>query len=72
MVVQLFACWCAHQKELLEQNFGKLKEIWPEAPAGINVASLKQRDFDNQIIFASIHSVANHAESWFFQLSDYR
>ena len=54
---------------MLEQNFGKLKEIWPEAPAGINVASLKQRDFDNQIIFASIHSVANHAESLgFFNL----
>ncbi|MBK8974132.1 MAG: DEAD/DEAH box helicase family protein [Hahellaceae bacterium] len=52
-----------HQKELIAQNFEKLLTIWPDAPAGINSASLKSRRFDDQIIFASIQSVANHAES---------
>lgn len=59
----------AHQKELIEQNLEKLLAVWPAAPAGLNVASLKQRDFDKQIIFASIHSVANHAQALgFFSL----
>lgn len=46
-----------HVKELVEQNYLKLMTIWPDAPAGINAASLKQRDTDSQIIFASIQSV---------------
>ena len=52
-----------HQKELIAQNYEKLLTVWPDAPAGINSASLNSRNFDDQIIFASIQSVANHAES---------
>lgn len=52
-----------HQKELIAQNFDKLTTVWPDAPAGINSASLNSRRFDDQIIFASIQSVANHAEN---------
>lgn len=46
-----------HVKELVEQNFAKLMTVWPNAPAGINAASLKRRDTDPNIIFASVQSV---------------
>lgn len=46
-----------HVKELVAQNFEKLTTVWPEAPAGINAASLKRRDTDENIIFASVQSV---------------
>lgn len=46
-----------HVKELVQQNFEKLMAVWPEAPAGINAASLKRRDTKHNIIFASVQSV---------------
>lgn len=46
-----------HVKELVAQNFEKLITVWPDAPAGINAASLKRRDTDSNIIFASVQSV---------------
>lgn len=52
-----------HQKELIAQNHEKLLTVWPDAPAGVNSASLKSRRFDDQIIFASIQSVARHSEN---------
>jgi superfamily II DNA or RNA helicase len=33
-----------HVRELIEQNHGELMRLWPEAPAGIYSAGLKQRD----------------------------
>lgn len=51
-----------HVKELIEQNYSKLKALWPGAPAGINSAGLKKRDHLNPIIFAGIGSVAKKPE----------
>lgn len=50
-----------HVKELIEQNFDKLKRYWPEADAGIYSASIGRRDLSNQIIFAGIQSIADKA-----------
>lgn len=47
-----------HVKELIKQNFTKLKEVWPFAPAGIYSAGLNQRDVHYPIIFAGIASIA--------------
>lgn len=46
-----------HVKELIEQNFKLMKEIWPNAPAGIYSAGLKQKDFALPIIFGGIQSM---------------
>lgn len=47
-----------HVKELIKQNFDKLKEVWPDAPAGIYSAGLNQRDTQFPITFAGVASVA--------------
>lgn len=46
-----------HVETLISQNFAKLLEVWPTAPAGINSAALDRRDTQNPIIFAGIQSV---------------
>lgn len=46
-----------HVKELIEQNFRKLAEIWPEAPAGIYSAGLKRRDIFPPIIYGGVQSM---------------
>lgn len=51
----------AHVKELVEQNYLELMGYWPEAPAGINAASLKRRDTREPIIFGMIQSVWKQA-----------
>lgn len=50
-----------HVRELVAQNFAELITHWPNAPAGINSASLGKRQV-KQITFASIQSVYKHAE----------
>lgn len=50
-----------HVKELILQNYQKLMQVWPNAPAGINSAGLGQRDFVHNILFAGIASVAKYA-----------
>lgn len=49
-----------HVKELIQQNYEKLIDQWPSAPAGINSAGLGKRDVYQPIIFAGIGSVAKH------------
>ena len=46
-----------HVRELIEQNFLELLNLWPEAPAGIYSAGLKQRDIQARILFAGIQSI---------------
>lgn len=46
-----------HVKELIEQNFGKLIELWPEAPSGIYSAGLKRKESFYPITFGGIASV---------------
>ena len=53
-----------HSKELIDQNYKKLKQFWPEAPAGIYSAGLNKRDINNNIIFAGIASIAKRAEEF--------
>ena len=46
-----------HVRELIEQNYLELVKLWPEAPAGIYSAGLKQRDIQARILFADIQSI---------------
>jgi len=50
-----------HVRELIRQNYDELKTLWPEAPAGINSAGLKKREYDPSIVFCGIQSVYNKA-----------
>lgn len=51
----------AHRKELIEQNAVELKTLYPKGDIGIFSASLKRRDYDSSVLFASIDSVFRHA-----------
>lgn len=53
-----------HVKELIKQNFDKLLDAWPTAPAGVYSAGLKRRDTFQKIIFAGIASVAKRADEF--------
>lgn len=46
-----------HVKELVAQNLEKLKIHWPKAPVGVYSASLKSKDANKQIVYATIQSV---------------
>jgi DNA repair protein RadD len=46
-----------HSRELIKQDLRHLLEVWPDAPCGINSAALNQRDWDAQIVLATIGSV---------------
>lgn len=48
-----------HVKELIEQNFLELKEMWPGAPAGIYSSGLRKKDYKSPIIFGGIGTVWN-------------
>jgi len=47
-----------HVKELIEQNFDKLLQIWPTAPAGIFSSGLGRREHFYPVTFGGIASVA--------------
>ena len=51
-----------HVKELIQQNYEKLKAVWNDAPVGIYSAGLKKRESQQKIIFCGIQSVAKKAE----------
>ncbi|WP_426287477.1 DEAD/DEAH box helicase family protein [Luteibacter sp. E-22] len=51
----------AHVQELIEQNSGKLRALWPEAPMGIYAAGLRRRDRFDKILYMQIQSVAKRA-----------
>lgn len=46
-----------HSSQLVQQNFGKLINLWNEAPAGIYSAALGRKDLFAQILFATIQSI---------------
>lgn len=50
-----------HVKELIEQNYLKLLQMWPSAPCGVYSSGLNRRDVHLPIIFAGIASVAKRA-----------
>ncbi len=47
----------AHRKELIEQNAAELQGMCPEICIGIYSASLRRRDHDTDVLFASIDSI---------------
>lgn len=51
---------CTHVQELIEQNFARLLEIWPTAPAGIYAASLNRKEIA-AITYGSIQSLYKKA-----------
>lgn len=48
-------------KELLEQNLGKLLEIWSDAPVGVVSASVGKKQIGHPITIATIGSLHKHA-----------
>lgn len=54
----------AHVKELVEQNYKKLKAVWPDAPAGICSAGLGRTETNLPITFGGIGSVVGRAEQY--------
>src|SRR5512134_326370 len=52
-----------HVKELIAQNFGEMRRLWPGAPAGVYSAGLNKRDLHAQILFAGIQSVHKRASA---------
>ena len=50
-----------HVRELIKQNYDELKGLWPKAPAGINSAGLKRREYEPSIVFCGIQSVHKKA-----------
>lgn len=52
---------CTHVKELIEQNYQKCIQVWPNAPAGINSAGVGRYDYFNNIIFGGIGTIFNKA-----------
>jgi DNA repair protein RadD len=48
-----------HVKELIEQNAGKLRLHWPNAPLGIFSAGIGRKELEEPITFAGIQSIRN-------------
>lgn len=53
-----------HVKELIVQNYQKLMEVWPFAPAGVFSAGLRRRDVGADIVFCGIGSVVKRASDF--------
>ncbi len=51
----------AHRKELIEQNASELQGMCPDYSVGIYSAALGRRDYDADILFASIDSIYKRA-----------
>lgn len=47
----------AHRKELVVQNAEEMRGLWPGGDIGVYAASLRRRDTDHSVIYASIDSV---------------
>lgn len=46
-----------HRKELIEQNYEKMRLLWPGAPLGIYSASVGRKESYEPIVFAGIQSI---------------
>ena len=53
-----------HVKELIEQDFNKLLEVWPDAPCGIYSASINRRETDKSITFCGVQSIRNRTSEF--------
>ncbi len=52
----------AHRRELVEQSYAKLREIWPEASTGLFMGDV--RDCEEQNVAGSIQSISEHLDSF--------
>lgn len=52
-----------HVKELIQQNYEKLKQHWPSAPAGIYSAGVGRKELDERITYGGIQSLRTKAKS---------
>ncbi len=57
-----------HVQELVAQNYARLLQLWPDAPAGVYSAGLKRKEIGKPITFAGIQSIADKAYN--FQACD--
>ena len=71
MLIQMIMQWsgqrviiATHVKELIQQNYEKLINLWPQAPAGIFSSGLGRKDRFNPITFVGIASVAKRAHEF--------
>lgn len=46
-----------HVKELIQQNYEKLVDLWPQAPVGVYSAGLGRREMHAQVLYAGIDSL---------------
>lgn len=53
-----------HVKKLIEQNYAKLINVWPNAPAGIYSAGLNKRDIHDRIIFCGVASIVKNISAF--------
>lgn len=53
-----------HVKELIKQNYEKLVDLWPTAPAGIFSSGLNRKDTTFPIIFGGVKSVVDHVNQF--------
>lgn len=63
---QLYAKWpdqrvlvLTHVKELIKQDYDKLKLVWPTAPVGIYSAGLKEKNHRMKITIGGVGSIVN-------------
>jgi DNA repair protein RadD len=55
---------CTHVKKLIEQNYAKLKSLWPNAPAGIYSSGLGKKDIYDRIIFCGVASIVKNIQAF--------
>lgn len=73
LIKELYERWgvriilLCHSSELIYQDHQKAVEYWPEGQHlfGINADQLGHRDYDSQIIFATIQSICNNPKLFF-------
>lgn len=51
-----------HRKELIQQNYQKIIQLWPEAPVGVYSAGLKSRQLGRKVTVGGIASIYNKHE----------
>ena len=53
----------APNRELIDQDVRALREVWPDAPIGINCEGLGSRDTKTQILFATVNSIYRNPQA---------
>lgn len=53
-----------HVKELIEQNYEKMTQYWPNAPCGVYSASVGKRNLEEPITFAGVQSLVNKLDQF--------